>query len=83
MKHLHHDANGRHIGHSKGPMGQRGGVRLLKSHGSEGAHPSHAKMNKAHGTPQGFGPPEGYQDADPPAGIQDDSDDHCNDCMTS
>jgi hypothetical protein len=82
MKHMHHNANGRHTGHSRNPLG-RGKARLIPSSGSEGAHPSHAAMNKAHGTPQGFGPPEGYQDQDPPQSICDDSDDHCNDCMTS
>ncbi len=49
----------------------------LPTHGKEGAHPSHAKMNKMHGTPQGMGPPTGMQGGQyeaPPAGMVQDSD---------
>jgi hypothetical protein len=58
----------------------RGHTSLLRSHGGEGAHPTHAHMNKMHGTPMAFGPSEGQGGAGPapPAGIQDCADDHAN-----
>lgn len=43
------------------------------------AHPSHHQMNQEHGTPMGFSTQDkGYQDQDPPSGIQDEADDECN-----
>lgn len=76
MKHLHNTGS-----HHKGGM-HGGFIRRHKTPSlpaPPGVHPSHAQMNKEHGTPRGFQTSDkGYQDNDPPGSIQDSSDDACN-----
>lgn len=65
----------------KHKIGSKGPMHIQSAPRPKGTHPSHVKMNKAHGTPAGFGPAEGYGEGTT-SGIKDDSEDHCNDCMT-